>query len=147
MAGELVKRFFADPGRLRAPLRLDLLRVCAYHNKPWAAIYTQDKYGRYQYTDSIQIRKRLYVSQYASGQAETYIMNPYEIGEEECAWCGIYGTCPHCSSQSDPTKGCGMFFCRGRSSGKYLRCREACGLEGWEQPSHVTVVGIVPRSL
>lgn len=119
------------------PARVDCVRVCAYHNLPWAAVYLLERDGSYRYSDSIQIRKRLYMSRYIPGERQVYFMDSCWITEEECAHCGAYGFSWHCTE-------CDMLVCHGRSSGNYLRCRTRCGMEGHMVPGPVSDVGIVP---
>jgi hypothetical protein len=121
------------------PLRVDLVRGCAPHNKPWAAIYMRQKDGSYAYQESIRVRGRVYQLQYAEPE-ETYAIDLSMIGDEECAWCGYYGVPFHCHSHIDGS-GCQMMVCQGLSTGRYLRCR--CGKEGWAHPSWPKQVGIV----
>jgi hypothetical protein len=115
----------------------DLLRVCAVHDRPWAARYVVGAGGVFRYADSIAITETLFRRQYAGGKR--LVVPSSSIGEETCAWCGVSRLgavyCPACKS----------FVCYGRTVVREFRCRPSCGNAGMLQPTDVTHEGIVPE--
>jgi hypothetical protein len=116
---------------------VDLLRVCAVHDRPWAARYVAGDGGIFHYADSVAITETLFRRQYAGGKR--VIVPSSCIGEETCAWCGVSRTgavyCPACKS----------LVCYGRTVVKEFRCRPSCGNAGRLEPTHITYEGIVPE--
>jgi hypothetical protein len=125
----------------RNPPRLDVLRTCAEHDRPWAAVYLLARDGSYQYSTSIQITKLLYRTQYVPGAQETQVIDSQWIDEETCPWCGVSGK--------------GAFLCavckklvgHCRSNGMYFRCRPGCTGEGWATPGNFENIALAPRIL
>lgn len=118
--------------------RLDPLRYCSFHGKPWAAVYLLQPDGRsYEYAHSIPITKTRYRLQYTD--AETVVLDARWVSrEEECAWCGVllhHGPF-HCSK-------CNKLMCDGMSNGTYFRC--FCGFEGWAVQKPIRHMSLVPR--
>jgi hypothetical protein len=119
-----VRRAEASPLRKEeiAPEVVDLQRVCAVHDKPYAARYVRGRDGRYRYAQSIRVTESLYRAQYA--ESERLSVDTGFAGEETCAWCGASGfAAVRCT-------GCGTDVCYGKTVARYFRCRRSCGHEG-----------------
>ena len=120
----------------KLPPRVDLLRVCAQHENPYAAVYLLDSgNGGYHYSTSVAISKTLYRTQYAPAVAETVIWDNKWIDEETCALCGVSGRPVQCGV-------CRQISCRGRSTGQYFRC--SCKAEGWIEERAFEHIGVIP---
>ena len=140
-AGELPAKAEQRPQAVTSsakPPRLDVLRICAQHDRPGAAVYLLERDGSYHYSTSIQITTTLYRTQYAPGAQETLVIDPRWIDEETCAWCGVSGRAFECGVCKKLVGAC-------RSTGMYFRCRPSCGAEGLARPRSVENIAIVPR--
>ncbi len=123
------------------PARLDVLRTCAQHDRPWAAVYLLARDGSYQYSTSIQITKLLYRTQYTPGAQETQVIDNRWIDEETCPWCGVSGKGAFLCGQ------CKKLIGHCRSNGMFFRCTPRCGAEGWAAPRNFENIALVPRIL
>jgi len=131
-------RHFADvPVNRNQPLRIDVMRLCAAHGRPWAAIYIRQGDGSYRYAKSIRVTKALYRTQYTPGTQEVVTLDRRWLDEEECAWCGS------CEEGIFWCGNCRKTVCGGMSNGRYFRCH--CGGEGWVEDRELQHVAFVPR--
>jgi hypothetical protein len=119
---------------------VDLPRICAVHDKPYAARYVTGADGRSHYSQSIQITESLWEGQYRGEQNIRFI--PVEqLGDESCPWCGA-----HSVGWTGPvscTK-CGAKVCFGRTAKNYFRCRPSCNKEGSLRGGDTTDGGVTP---
>jgi hypothetical protein len=63
---------------------LDLPRICAVHDKPYAARYIADADGRFRYAQTIRVTEALYLEQYADSVGQTRQLQGTELAEEFC---------------------------------------------------------------
>jgi len=129
-----------------APLRrggeiVDLPRICAVHDKPYAARYVSGADGRFHYAQTIKVTEALYLEQYADNRGQVWTLQDRELGEEFCPWCGGHGRGSVCCGT------CGKEICYGKSVGRYFRCRDSCGGEGTMVPQGRTHTGVKPGPL
>jgi hypothetical protein len=121
------------------PRRLDVLTLCAQHDRWSGAVYLLEKDGSYKYSTSIQITETIRRAQYAPGTQEIQVVDSRWIGEQTCAWCGVSGRGAfECGACKRPVGHC-------RSTGMYFRCTEICPGEGWAEERSIKHIGIVPR--
>lgn len=116
----------------------DVVRICAIHDKPWAARYVAGADGRFLYSQSIKITQALYLEQYADSNGDVRLLHSHELAEEFCAWCGGHG---HGSVRCGT---CGQEVCHGKVVGRYFRCRDSCGGQGTMSPQARTHAGVTP---
>ena len=117
---------------------VDLPRICAVHDKPYAARYIADADGRFRYAQTIRVTEALYLEQYADAGGDVRLLHSHELGEEFCPWCGGHGRgSVRCGT-------CGKEICHGKVVGRYFRCRESCGGEGTMSPQARTHTGVTP---
>jgi hypothetical protein len=128
-------RHVAAPLPNDLPRRADLLRICALHGRPWAAVYMLD-YDKYEYSSSIQITQTLYRTQYGPGCQETVVWDSRWITEETCPWCGVTSKPFRCGKCKQLSGGC-------MSTGMYFRC--FCGAEGMAELLAFEHVGFIPK--
>jgi hypothetical protein len=132
-------------GRVQAPPALapkggdivDLPRVCAVHDKPYAARYIAGADGRFHYSQTIRITESLYLEQYVDCSCQQHVQGN-ELAEEFCPWCGGHGyvavLCSRCRAE----------ICYGKTVGRYFRCRESCGNEGTMRSEPRMHTGVTP---
>jgi hypothetical protein len=116
---------------------VDLPRICAVHDKPFAARYVTGDDGRYRHAQTIRVTEALYLTQYADAAQRTLV--PTEaIADETCPWCGASGfgavLCRKCRAE----------VCYGKTAGRFFRCRDSCGHKGSMSSEDRTHKGIVP---
>jgi hypothetical protein len=140
--GEIVRSDNAQPVVLPPPSRtsgaiIDLPRICAVHNKPYASRYIRDAKGRFRYAQAIRITDRL-CDQYEVNLNDVRVMPREDCQDETCPWCGAYGfgsiLCGLCRTE----------ICYGRTNGRYFRCRPSCGEEGTMEAAKKTMRGLSP---
>jgi hypothetical protein len=104
---------------------VDLARVCAVHDKPYAARYVMGADGRYRRGPMIEVTEALFLRQYAANGVRR-VVRPQQIlfAEETCIWCGA------CGVGSVLCGGCWHEVCYGRMAGRFFRCRSSCGWQG-----------------
>ncbi len=116
---------------------VDLARICAVHDKPYAARYVAGTDGRFHYAQTIRVTEALYLEQYADS-VEVRLLQGSELAEEFCPWCGGHGRgSVRCGS-------CLKEICYGKSVGRYFRCRDSCGGHGTMVPEARTHQGVTP---
>jgi hypothetical protein len=115
---------------------VDLPRICAVHDRPFTARYVMGNDRRFHHTQAIQVSARLWRGQYA-GNGDRVTVDPRDIAEEECPWCGAFGLAVLCGK-------CRAEVCHGRTAGDYFRCRKSCGGEGRMVPEGRTHEGLRP---
>jgi len=119
---------------------VDLPRVCAVHDKPYAARYVTGADGRFRYAQTIKVTEALYLEQYADSRNETRLVNSADLAEECCPWCGGHGfgsvRCGTCARE----------ICYGKTTGRYFRCRDSCGGQGTMVTEFRTNEGVRPGS-
>jgi hypothetical protein len=117
----------------------DLPRICAVHDKPYAARYIAGPDGRFRYSQTFKVTEDLYLSQYADSINQTR-MSGEDLAEESCPWCGGHGFgAVRCGS-------CGNEICYGKTTGRYFRCRDSCGGQGQMVPQSRKLLGAKPKS-
>jgi hypothetical protein len=99
---------------------IDLPRICAVHDKPYAARYVRGNDGVFRHAQTIRITETL-GDQYSGngiGLSSKYWQ------EESCPWCGGHGAggirCGRCRYE----------ICYGKTQGRFFRCRSSCGSSG-----------------
>jgi hypothetical protein len=102
---------------------VDLLRICAVHDKPYTARYIAGADGRFHYSQTIRVTEALYLGQYADGHNHAGL-DDCDLAEECCPWCGGHGF------GSVLCRKCGREICYGKTTGRYFRCRESCSGHG-----------------
>jgi hypothetical protein len=116
---------------------VDLPRVCAVHDRPYAARYIRGDDGRFHLGSMIAITEAIYMRQYA-GNGNAGAVSSDAIGEETCPLCGAFGhgsvLCSDCKKE----------VCYGRTSGRYFRCRESCRGKGVMKPEKRVQHGVTP---
>jgi hypothetical protein len=116
---------------------IDLPRICAVHDKPYASRYIRDRNGRFRYAQAIRITERL-CDQYDGHLHDVRMLPREDCQDETCPWCGAYGfgsiLCGACNAE----------ICYGRSNGRYFRCRPSCGDEGLMEASQKPMRGLAP---
>jgi hypothetical protein len=116
---------------------VDLPRVCAVHDKPYAARYVAGADGQFHYAQTIKVTEALYLEQYADSLPQRQLYGA-ELAEEFCPWCGGHGRgSVRCGS-------CGKEICYGKTAGRYFRCRDSCGGQGTMVAQARTHAGITP---
>jgi hypothetical protein len=125
---------------------VDLLRVCAVHDRPYLARYIKGADGLYYLSQTIQITKRSHRDQYQRTPAGILVSSRDIVGEESCAWCRARGE-EVGGSRSVLCGSCKAEICYGRTTADgYFRCRPSCGSEGpLGQPSHRPQPGYQPE--
>ncbi len=111
----------AKPGEI-----VDLPRVCAVHDRPYAARYIRGDDGLLRRGPMIELTETLWMRQYAGNGAQRLILSPGGIvlSDETCPWCGASGfSAIRCGK-------CGFEICYGRTTGRFFRCRLSCGKQG-----------------
>lgn len=117
---------------------VDLPRVCAVHDRPYAARYIAGTDGRFRYAQTIRVTEALYLGQYADGINQTRLVNGGDLGDETCPWCGASGFgSVRCGT-------CGKEICYGKTTGRYFRCRDSCGGQGTMVSEFRTHEGVTP---
>jgi hypothetical protein len=99
---------------------IDLPRICAVHDKPYAARYVRGNDGVFRHAQTIRVTETL---------GEQYTGNGIGLSskywqEESCPWCGAHG------SGSIQCGRCRYEICHGKTQGKFFRCRNSCGSSG-----------------
>lgn len=117
---------------------VDLPRICALHDKPYAARYIAGDDGRFRYAQTIKVTDALYLEQYADRVGEVRLLQGSELAEEFCPWCGGHGRGSVCCGT------CGKEICYGKSVGRYFRCRDSCGGQGTMVPQARMHAGVTP---
>ena len=121
------------------PEVVDLQRVCAVHDRPYAARYVLGRDGRYRHAQTIRVTEALFDRQYAEGEAGRLWLDDDFLAEETCPWCGASGFgAVFCRG------GCEAHVCYGKTVRKYFRCRRSCGHEGRLQPARIPQLGMTP---
>jgi hypothetical protein len=102
---------------------VDLLRICAVHDKPYMARYVRGAQGCFEYAQTIQVTELLYRGQYAD-RSNTASLGGSELAVEICAWCGASGRgsirCGTCLAE----------ICYGKVVRNYFLCRPSCDGKG-----------------
>jgi len=102
---------------------VDLLRICAVHDKPYTARYIAGSDGRFHYSQTVRVTEALYLEQYADSLSKAGL-DDCHLAEEFCPWCGGHGLgsvlCGTCHRE----------ICYGKTTGRYFRCRDSCGAQG-----------------
>lgn len=102
---------------------LDVMRICAVHDRPYASRYIRGQDYRFHYHGPIEITKSLYRLQYEDSPDRRMLPNR-DIDHEQCAYCGATGLgavlCGRCKA----------LVCYGKAVRKIFRCRPSCGEEG-----------------
>lgn len=116
---------------------VDLPRVCAVHDMPYAARYVRSKHGSFRHAQTIKVTESLYLGQYADNR-NTSVVPCEDLAEETCPWCGACGRgavlCGVCRKE----------VCYGRTTGNFFRCRESCKGSGNMVPQARRNEGLVP---
>jgi hypothetical protein len=119
---------------------VDLPRVCAVHDRPYAARYVAGTDGRFRHAQTIKVTEALYLGQYADGINQTRLVNSGDLGDETCPWCGASGfgsvRCGTCNRE----------ICYGKTVGRHFRCRDSCGGQGTMVSEYRTHEGVRPNS-
>jgi hypothetical protein len=116
---------------------VDLPRICAVHDKPYAARYITGADGRFHYSQTIRVTEGLYLDQYADSETRLYNV---DTADECCPWCGGHGFgSVHCGT-------CDREICYGKTNGRYFRCRDSCGGQGTMNIHDRPQAGITPSS-
>jgi len=115
---------------------VELLRVCAVHDRPYLARYIMGAEGLFHYAQSVKLSHQSYRDQYEDNPDGVEVNTSQLTGHESCAWCRADG------EELGQTIGvrcgkCGSVVCFGRtvSAGRYFYCRSSCGAEG-QLPRH-----------
>jgi hypothetical protein len=141
-SGAIVQTPSAPPPVIYAPsvangAIIDLPRICAVHDKPYASRYIRDRNGRFRYAQAIRITERL-CDQYEANVNDVRALPQGDCQDETCPWCGAYGfgsiLCGLCRTE----------VCYGRTNGRHFRCRPSCGEEGTLTPKPKTMRGLTP---
>jgi hypothetical protein len=110
---------------------IELLRVCAVHDRPYLARYIKGADGRFHYAQSVKLSHQSYRDQYEDNPDGVEVHTSQLTGYESCAWCRADG---EQLGQKIGVRcgGCGSVVCFGRtvSAGRYFYCRSSCGSEG-----------------
>lgn len=102
---------------------VDLPRICAVHDKLYAARYIRGADGRFRHAQSIKVTDALYLGQYADNPHRT-LVPAGDLADETCPWCGASGfSSVRCGS-------CGKEICYGKTTGRFFRCRASCPGQG-----------------
>jgi len=140
--GELLKPRDAQAQVTYAPSRqsgaiIDLPRICAVHDKPYASRYIRCANGRFRYAQAIRITERL-CDQYEANLNDVRVMPREDCQDETCPWCGAYGfgsiLCGWCRAE----------VCYGRTNGEHFRCRPSCGAESKLLSDNRPMRGLTP---
>jgi len=119
---------------------VDLPRICAVHDRPYAARYVAGTDGRFRHAQTIGVTEALYLGQYADGLNPTRFLNSGDLGDETCPWCGASGfgsvRCGTCNRE----------ICFGKTVGRYFRCRDSCGGQGTMVSEFRAHEGVTPGS-
>lgn len=116
---------------------VDLPRICAVHDKPYAARYVMGADGRFRRGPMIEVTEPLYLRQYA-GNAIRRRVPTSDIADETCPWCGASGF------GAVLCTGCNFEICYGRTAGRFFRCRTSCGHAGNMAQLPRTHEGVTP---
>ena len=120
------------------PPVLALPRTCTALNKPAIAYMVLGRDGHYKYSRSGRVTKDIFDTVFSSANLATHVLDPADIEEEVCPWCGVAGQMIYC-------KKCKQWVCPGTLVGnRWGRCR--CGNYVELTSVNVRVVGVVPRS-
>jgi hypothetical protein len=125
---------------------VDLLRVCAVHDRPYIARYIKAPDGRYHYSQTIQVTNRSHREQYKATSTGILVASTDLVGEESCAWCRARGD-EVGGSKSVLCHGCHVEICFGRTTADgYFHCRPNCGSHGQlGRPIHRPQQGFRPE--
>lgn len=108
---------------MRAGDVVDLPRICAVHDRPYAARYVIGADGRYRHAQTIKVTEALFLGQYA-GNPHKAVVPCEATADETCPWCGASGfgsiRCGVCHCE----------ICYGRTAGLFFRCRPSCPGQG-----------------
>jgi hypothetical protein len=113
-----------DVALAKAVEMVDLPRICAVHDRPYAARYIQGTDRVFRRGPMIEVTEELYVRQYARGQRLDLPAEDIRFVEETCPWCGASGI------GAVLCGGCWMEICYGKMAGRFFRCRPSCGWYG-----------------
>ncbi|WP_263351372.1 hypothetical protein [Acidicapsa acidisoli] len=96
-------------------------RVCAVHNRRYAAIYLALPNGRYRFKECVPAGKAG-VGEAKMQTVELSQIDNEWVNPEKCLWCGnaVIARCGKCTE----------FVCCGRVTGNVFKCCDACGCEG-----------------
>ena len=95
-------------------------RVCATHNRHYAAIYMALPNGRYRFKECVPV-VTTGVGQGPMQSVELSQIEGQSLNTEKCLWCGN-GAVARCGQ-------CNQFVCCGRVMGQVFKCCDACGCE------------------
>jgi hypothetical protein len=116
---------------------VDLPRVCAVHDRPYAARYVIGQEGRYRFAQTIRVTEALFALQYADSTLRAVL--PCEsLADETCPWCGASGFAAVLCGR------CGAEVCYGKTTGRDFRCRASCGHKSTMSSEPRTLRGVVP---
>ena len=115
---------------------VDLLRICAIHDKPYMARYVTGDDGRFRHAQTFRLTETLLDGQYNAN--ERRVIANADLAEESCPWCGGHGFgSVRCGK-------CGWEICYGKTTGRYFRCRDWCPGEGNIIPTDRPNEGLTP---
>jgi hypothetical protein len=120
-----------SPVRNSGPEIVDVLRVCAVHDKPYFAVYLRSPIGRFKLIKTSKVRSQSSGGPGEAGAGRAVSIKAEDIEEgpgETCAWCGA-GPKFSSSGQRFSTVACfcGEAVCTGRMRGNVFKCRDSCG--------------------
>lgn len=108
---------------------VDLARVCAVHDRPYAARYQRID-GRFRLAQTFIVTDMMWQAQYSNQYDRKFArVSGRDLGDEHCPWCGAHSTflghpgpvyCTECTAR----------VCYGRTVDNYFRCRASCRCEG-----------------
>ena len=105
---------------------VDLPRICALHDRPYAARYIRDADGVFRRGPMIEVTEAIYLRQYAGSGVRRLAVPAGNIRfvEETCPWCGASGV------GAVLCGGCRHEICYGKMAARFFRCRPSCGWHG-----------------
>ena len=122
---------------------VDLLRICAVHDRPWIARYISHPRGSYL-AQTFPLTRSVYRHQYADNQ-NTGTVPSYCLEPESCPCCGA--CTPDGFIASVLCNLCGMYACYGLTVDTMFHCRRSCGLRNYIKPATLDETGIIPSWL
>ena len=124
------------PANLAAP------RICVNVDMKYAAWYILQRNGHYRHSRCGMLTDSAAITLFSHAEAEQYLIDQADIGEEICAFCRVSG------------KGglgcykCGLRTCWGSVvDGQWWSCRRSCGATGRVVMRATANVGFVPKVL